>query len=180
MTCVRRAVPPFDRRSSPRFFLSSSETGPDCAGPGHYLRQDRHARRRRHGWDGIDRRLHWAGIETDSGLLLKTRPAIGGNIMATSPPGTAPDGDRPAEDLRHPRTGPGREGGSLTPPDRCFESRVKPLEHEAPRGRCQHPGPDAIISGGKGMKGRRFRLLGNWPNYSMGAWGQARRWTTSG
>lgn len=104
-------------------------------------------------------------IETDSGLLLQTRPAIGGNIMATI---TTPD-KRPQMATVRPRTfaipepDPGREGRvvEMALPDRCFESRVKPLGHEAsPGDDVNIQDRDVIISGGKGMKREEnFRLL---------------------
>ncbi len=104
-------------------------------------------------------------IEVDTGLLLQTRPAIGGNIMATI---TTPD-KRPQMATVRPRTfavpepDPDREGRveELALPDRCFESRVEPLGHEGSSGDDVNiQDRDVIISGGKGMKREEnFRLL---------------------
>jgi len=104
-------------------------------------------------------------IEAGTGLLLQTRPAIGGNIMATI---TTPD-DLPQMATVRPRTfavpepDPDRVGRveELTLPDRCFESRVEPLGHEGSSGDDVNiQDRDVIISGGKGMKREEsFRLL---------------------
>lgn len=104
-------------------------------------------------------------IEAATGLLLQTRPAIGGNIMATI---TTPD-DRPQMATVRPRTfavpepDPYRVGRveEMALPDHCFESRVKPLGHETfPGVDVNIQDRDVIISGGRGMKKEdNFRLL---------------------
>lgn len=104
-------------------------------------------------------------IDPDTGLLLQTRPAIGGNIMATI---KTPE-RRPQMATVRPRTfaipapNPDRRGRvtAMTFTDQCFESRIKPLGHE----RFQEEDVniqdrDIIVSGGKGMKKEdKFSLL---------------------
>lgn len=107
------------------------------------------------------------GLEIDpgTGQLLQTRPAIGGNIMATI---RTPE-HRPQMATVRPRTfvipdpDPGRRGSVtwMSLPDSCFESRVVALGLEGVRGEDVNiQDRDVIVSGGKGMKkSENFWLL---------------------
>jgi len=103
-------------------------------------------------------------IEEETGLLLQTRPAIGGNVMATI---KTPE-HRPQMATVRPRTFPlppeeDRSGEIIRPalPRECFESRVIPegvqmLEGEA--GNIEDM--EVLVSGGKGLRGSEgFELL---------------------
>ncbi len=103
-------------------------------------------------------------IEEETGLLLQTRPAIGGNVMATI---KTPE-HRPQMATVRPRTFPippeeDRSGEVIRPPlpRECFESRIVPegvqiLEGEA----ANIQDMDVLISGGKGLRGSEgFELL---------------------
>ena len=94
-------------------------------------------------------------IEESSGLLLQTRPAIGGNVMATI---KTPD-HRPQMATARPRTFgipspiPGRTAKVVEPelpyiPDSVGESSFKPFEESIGTLRDA----DAIVSGGKGLR----------------------------
>ncbi|HOP51937.1 MAG TPA: electron transfer flavoprotein subunit alpha/FixB family protein [Synergistales bacterium] len=104
-------------------------------------------------------------IDPETKQLLQTRPAIGGNIMATI---RTPE-HRPQMATVRPRTfaipasDPDREGyvSELTLPDHCFESRVVPLGLERSGGDDVNiQDRDVIVSGGKGVKKKEnFALL---------------------
>ncbi len=103
-------------------------------------------------------------MDPETGLLLQTRPAIGGNVMATI---KTPE-HRPQMATVRPRTFPipperERSGEILRPPlpRECFESRIVPegvqiLEGES--GNIQDM--EVVLSGGKGLRGSEgFELL---------------------
>lgn len=104
-------------------------------------------------------------IDPETKQLLQTRPAIGGNIMATI---RTPE-HRPQMATVRPRTfaipasDPNRAGSvkELTIPDHCFESRVVPLGLERSDGDDVNiQDRDVVVSGGKGMKKQEnFALL---------------------
>jgi electron transfer flavoprotein alpha subunit len=104
-------------------------------------------------------------IDPATGQLLQTRPAIGGNIMATI---RTPE-HRPQMATVRPRTfaipepDPGRKGSvtGMSLPDHCFESRVVALGLERRSGDDVNiQDRDVVVSGGKGMKrSENFHLL---------------------
>lgn len=108
------------------------------------------------------------GLEMDreTGLLLQTRPAIGGNVMATIKTPVR----RPQMATVRPRTfrAPDRSnaasgGGVVRPeiPQELFESRVVNLGFErAEDGGSNIQDLDVVVSGGKGLKRpESFRML---------------------
>jgi electron transfer flavoprotein alpha subunit len=104
-------------------------------------------------------------IEEGTGNLLQTRPAIGGNILATIKTPTArpqmatvrPKSMKPAERDASRR-------GKIIPvdvPEECFTSRVK-FEEFVPDTSLGTPLQDAdiVVSGGRGLaKGENFSLI---------------------
>ncbi len=104
-------------------------------------------------------------IDPDTGLLLQTRPALGGNIFATITsarhcPQMATVRPRV---MTEPDADPTRTGRVLTEPldDRLISRRMRVLESVLDR--CDHMSlADArfIIAGGRGLRGPKgFRLL---------------------
>jgi electron transfer flavoprotein alpha subunit len=103
-------------------------------------------------------------LEEETGLLLQTRPAIGGNVMATI---TTPD-HRPQMATVRPRTFPippeeERSGELIRPPlpRECFESRIIPEGVQIGEGEAGNiQDMDVLVSGGKGVRGSEgFELL---------------------
>lgn len=103
-------------------------------------------------------------MEPGSGLLLQTRPAIGGNVMATI---KTPD-RRPQMATVRPRTfrvpPEAERSGRVEYPDlppSCFQSRVQNIGFErAQEGESDIQDRDVVVSGGKGLKRpETFRLL---------------------
>jgi len=103
-------------------------------------------------------------IDPESGLLLQTRPAIGGNVMATI---KTPD-YRPQMATVRPKTfripAPRDRGGTLVRPDlpkEVFSSPVQSLHLEKNSGDAGNiQDRDCVVSGGKGLrKPEGFRLL---------------------
>ena len=106
------------------------------------------------------------GLEMDpeTGLLLQTRPAIGGNVMATI---KTPE-RRPQMATVRPRTfripePSERKGELLTPgiPPALFESSIENLGFERVEdGAANIADMDVVVSGGKGLKRpESFRML---------------------
>jgi len=95
-------------------------------------------------------------IEKDSGLLLQTRPAIGGNILATIKTAThrpqmatvRPRSTRPAERK------PGRTGEivRLKAPKDCLASRVKRLGFLADESEHGIQEAEIVVTAGRGVK----------------------------
>lgn len=103
-------------------------------------------------------------MEAESGLLLQTRPAIGGNVMATI---KTPD-RRPQMATVRPRTfrvpqESERQGTVEYPelPPSCFESRIRNVGLQRSREEeLDIQDRDVVVSGGKGLKrAENFRLL---------------------
>ncbi len=104
-------------------------------------------------------------IDRESGLLLQTRPAIGGNVMATiKTPNHLPQMAtvRP-KTFRLPEPDASRTGAfeHAELPESAFESRIRVLEatrEEASEADIQ--AADVVVSGGKGIrKAENFALL---------------------
>ncbi len=103
-------------------------------------------------------------IDPETGLLLQTRPAIGGNVMAT----IKTPNHRPQMSTVRPRTfripdPEGRTGEVLHPPvpEHLFSSRIRNdgMEYLEEQG-ANIQDLDVVISGGKGLKRpESFRLL---------------------
>ncbi|MFP4481500.1 MAG: electron transfer flavoprotein subunit alpha/FixB family protein [Thermovirgaceae bacterium] len=96
-------------------------------------------------------------IDEETGQLLQTRPAIGGNIMATI---KTPE-HRPQMATVRPKTFPApapdmtrrTEIRSADLPERVFQSRIEPLGREMSGEKDVNiQDQDVIVSGGKGMK----------------------------
>jgi len=114
---------------------------------------------------GLTADCTWLEIEAETGLLLQTRPAIGGNVMATI---RTPD-HLPQMATVRPRTfappepDPDRKADVEKPllPDECFESRVEALgftPHEEDAVNIQDM--DVVVAGGKGLqKAESFSML---------------------
>jgi len=103
-------------------------------------------------------------IEPETGLLLQTRPAIGGNVMATIKTPT----HRPQMATVRPRTFPKpvpvqRKGAveQLELPESCFSSKIVPLSHERISDDYTNiQDLDVVVTGGKGLKKpENFALL---------------------
>ena len=119
-------------------------------------------------------------IEAGTGVLLQTRPAFGGNIMAT----IKCTGHRPQMATVRPRVmtaldaQPGRTGRVIVEPfpAAAREARMKVLEAVTDAKETVHLA-DArfIISGGRGMGGREgFKLLADFARLVDGAVGASR------
>lgn len=95
-------------------------------------------------------------IEEGSGLLLQTRPAIGGNVMAT----IKTPSHRPQMATVRPKTfaKPCAQKGSGTIiycdlPEECFRSKVVPISFEnVPEEYVNIQDLEVIVTGGKGIK----------------------------
>ncbi len=119
-------------------------------------------------------------IDPENGDLLQTRPAIGGNVLATiRTPSRRPQMAtvRPRT-FRLPQEDPAREGAvfRLVPPDAFMTSPVTPLEAEAGEAETA-PIQDAevVVSGGKGLKRPdAFRLVEDLAAVLDGAVGASR------
>ncbi len=116
--------------------------------------------------------------DPESGELLQTRPAIGGNVLATIRTRT-----RPQMATVRPRTFPalarwGGEGTVERPdvPKAVFASRLRLRAFEpAPGGRGNIQDEDVVISGGKGMRSPEgFRLLAELADLLEGGVGASR------
>lgn len=103
-------------------------------------------------------------IEPETGLLLQTRPAIGGNVMAT----IRTPRHRPQMATVRPKTFPVpkgvyREDGAVVRPslpEEIFESRLKLVDLvPSPEGKSIQEA-DVVIAGGKGVGGAQgFQVL---------------------
>ena len=102
-------------------------------------------------------------IEPETGNLLQTRPAIGGNIMATiKTPNARPQMAtvRPRS-TRPPQRDPGRKGRILRePPPVALTSRIKRLEFLPQKDAHALGEADIVVSAGRGVKkGENVRLI---------------------
>lgn len=102
-------------------------------------------------------------LDPESGALLQTRPAIGGNVLAT-----IRTRRRPQMATVRPRTFPAcarwSQAGAVERPEvpaAVWSSRVRALDFEpSPEGRANIQDEDVVVAGGKGLRGPEgFRLL---------------------
>lgn len=119
-------------------------------------------------------------IEEETGLLLQTRPAIGGNVMATiKTPDHKPQMATVRPKSKRPLPRDESRKGKLTErsfPDSYFASRVRRISF-IPDESAEIPIQDAdiVISGGKGLKdGKNFSLLFKLAELLNGAVGASR------
>ena len=120
-----------------------------------------------------DRRLHRPGHRCEKRLLVQTRPAFGGNIMATILTEDPPPADGLGPAARHAHAGSrSRDArGEIDPRDARPHGRRDPRQ-----GARDHPrrpagddvdiaGADVIVSGGRGMHGpqRTSPCCRSWP-----------------
>jgi electron transfer flavoprotein alpha subunit len=116
---------------------------------------------------------------SDEGLLLQTRPAFGGNIMATIIcPNSRPQMATVRPKVMKPVKRPAHKGRieRMELPDECFEAKVEVLEVIAEKDRsAKLTEADVIISGGRGLrKGENFSLLEELVQLFGGALGASR------
>jgi electron transfer flavoprotein alpha subunit len=118
-------------------------------------------------------------IEEDTGLLLQTRPAIGGNVIAT----IKTPNHKPQMATVRPKNFPlpeyrKRHGKVEHPglPDSVFESRIRNLSLEKQKGSGKNiQDYNVVISGGKGLrKPENFDLLTELADLVEGAVGASR------
>jgi electron transfer flavoprotein alpha subunit len=101
---------------------------------------------------------------SDEGLLLQTRPAFGGNVMATIIcPNTRPQISTVRPKVMKPVRMEGRTCRVESPdlPDACFQSRIEVLE-VVPEGdqTAKLADADVIVSGGRGLrKAENFAII---------------------
>jgi electron transfer flavoprotein alpha subunit len=113
------------------------------------------------------------------GLLLQTRPAFGGNVMATIIcPNRRPQMATVRPKVMKPVQKPGHQGRAepAAVPESCFSTRVEVLEviPEADQ-TAKLTEADVIISGGRGLrKGENFALLEELAGLVNGAVGASR------
>lgn len=119
-------------------------------------------------------------IEEDTGNLLQTRPAIGGNILATiKTPEARPQMAtvRPHSTKPAPRD-PQRTGQIVYPelPEECFVSRVKRLDFIEDRSQeVSLQEADVVIAGGRGIgKAENFKYIEELARLLGGAVGASR------
>ena len=101
---------------------------------------------------------------SEEGLLLQTRPAFGGNVMATIVcPHRRPQMATVRPKVMKPVKKPGHQGQVEFPriPDECFNTRVEVLEVIPEKDQtAKLTEADVIISGGRGLrKGENFTLI---------------------
>ncbi len=116
---------------------------------------------------------------SDEGLLLQTRPAFGGNVMATI---ICPNGRPQIATVRpkvmRPAPVQGHQGRveAVEVPQECLKSRVQVLEviPEADK-TAKLTEADVIITGGRGLrKSENFKLIAEVANLMNGAVGASR------
>lgn len=116
---------------------------------------------------------------SDEGLLLQTRPAFGGNIMATIVcPNRRPQMATVRPKVMKPVKKDGHQGRieAVELPDECFKARVEVLEVIPEKDQtAKLTEADVIISGGRGLrKGDNFSLLHELAELTNGAVGASR------
>lgn len=116
---------------------------------------------------------------SDEGLLLQTRPAFGGNIMATIIcPNRRPQMATVRPKVMKPVKAPGRQGRieHVELPEECFKGRVEVLEVIPEQDRtAKLTEADVIVSGGRGLrKAENFALLEELAGLVNGAVGASR------
>ncbi len=115
----------------------------------------------------------------DDGLLLQTRPAFGGNVMATI---ICPNGRPQIATVRpkvmRPTPVPGHQGRvePLPVPEECFTSRIEVLEVIPEEDKtAKLTEADVIVTGGRGLrKSENFELIGKLAKLMNGAVGASR------
>jgi electron transfer flavoprotein alpha subunit len=115
----------------------------------------------------------------DEGHLLQTRPAFGGNIMATIIcPNSRPQMATVRPKVMKPVKMAGRQGRieRVELPSRCFEARVEVLEVIAEQDQtAKLTEADVIVSGGRGLRsGENFHLIEELAGLMNGAVGASR------
>ncbi|MDR3569188.1 MAG: electron transfer flavoprotein subunit alpha [Syntrophobacteraceae bacterium] len=115
----------------------------------------------------------------DEGHLLQTRPAFGGNVMATIIcPNRRPQMATVRPKVMKPVRGEGRQGRieRVELPDACFEARVEVLEVIAEQDQtAKLTEADVIVSGGRGLRsGDNFHLIEGLAELMDGAVGASR------
>ncbi len=115
----------------------------------------------------------------DEGLLLQTRPAFGGNIMATIIcPNRRPQMATVRPKVMKPVKRQAHEARieRMELPDQCFEARVEVLEVIAEQDQtAKLTEADVIISGGRGLRnGENFNLIEGLASLFGGAVGASR------
>jgi len=100
----------------------------------------------------------------DDGLLLQTRPAFGGNVMATIIcPNRRPQMATVRPKVMKPVRKEAHQGSieRMELPDRCFEARVEVLEVIAEQDQtAKLTEADVIVSGGRGLRnGDNFSII---------------------
>lgn len=119
-------------------------------------------------------------VDPETGLLLQTRPAIGGNVMATikTPVHRPQMATVRPRTFRAPEKDSLRKGELIRPeiPSSLFESLVENLGFEnAPEGEGNIQDMDVVVSGGKGLKRpESFRMLGELASLLGGGVGASR------
>ncbi|HOV87420.1 MAG TPA: electron transfer flavoprotein subunit alpha [Syntrophobacteraceae bacterium] len=116
---------------------------------------------------------------SDEGLLLQTRPAFGGNVMATIVcPHRRPQMATVRPKVMRPRKIEGRSGEieRLSVPEECLVGRVEVLEVIPERDQtAKLTEADVIVSGGRGLrKPENFALLEDLAHLVNGAVGASR------
>ncbi len=97
-------------------------------------------------------------IEEDTGLLLQTRPAIGGNVLATiKTPNSKPQMATVRPRGRKPLEKDPKRGGEIEiiKPDINFNSRIEMLDFKPREEEVSLVDAEVVISGGKGLKDSR-------------------------
>lgn len=115
----------------------------------------------------------------DEGLLLQTRPAFGGNIMATIIcPNRRPQMATVRPKVMKPVMRPAHKARieRMELPGQCFEARVEVLEVIAEQDQtAKLTEADVIISGGRGLRnGENFKLIDGLATLFGGAVGASR------
>lgn len=116
---------------------------------------------------------------SEEGLLLQTRPAFGGNVMATIVcPNRRPQMATVRPKVMRPVKIEGRQGRIETPtvPEECFKSRIEVLEVIPEKDQtAKLTEADVIVSGGRGLrKGENFALIEELAQLIKGAVGASR------
>jgi electron transfer flavoprotein alpha subunit len=116
---------------------------------------------------------------SEEGLLLQTRPAFGGNVMATIIcPNKRPQMATVRPKVMKPAKKDGHRGRIVVTalPDECFKSRIEVLEVIPEKDQtAKLTEADVIISGGRGLrKGENFALIEDVAQLFGGAVGASR------
>jgi len=116
---------------------------------------------------------------SDEELLLQTRPAFGGNVMATIIcPNKRPQMATVRPKVMKPEKKDGHQGRIIATalPEECFKSRIEVLEVIAERDQtAKLTEADVIISGGRGLrKAEHFALIEDVAQLFGGAVGSSR------